>query len=196
MATCSSSSPVRDRRPGRTNRGVRTTDWRPASDAGRGHDRFEPRCAVSVDTHNRVRSAAVPLPRAHGDCLLLFVDSRGMIVDSRGTATMPKPSDLLQGTLDLLILRTIARKPLHGWGIAKRIQTLSGDTLSVGQGSLYPALHRLENQGWICAEWEDSDLGRPAKVYSLTPEGRKQLERELKSWNRLSSAVRLLIQNA
>src|SRR6266851_4252854 len=93
--------------------------------------------------------------------------------------TMPKPSDLLQGTLDLLILKTIARKPLHGWGIAKRIQTLSGDTLSVGQGSLYPALHRLENQGWICAEWEESDLGRPAKVYSLTRDGRKQLEREL-----------------
>jgi PadR family transcriptional regulator, regulatory protein PadR len=109
---------------------------------------------------------------------------------------MPKPSDLLQGTLDLLILKTVARKPLHGWGIAKRIQTLSGDTLSVGQGSLYPALHRLENQGWICADWEESDLGRPAKVYSLTPEGRKQLERELRTWNRLSSAVHLLIQNA
>jgi transcriptional regulator len=109
---------------------------------------------------------------------------------------MPKPADVLQGTLDLLILRTIARKPLHGWGIAKRIQALSGDTLSVSQGSLYPALHRLENQGWIGAAWQESDLGRPAKVYSLTREGRKQLERELKSWNRLSSAVQLLIQNA
>ncbi len=109
---------------------------------------------------------------------------------------MPKPSDLLQGTVDLLILKTIAREPLHGWGIAKRIQLLSGDILSVGQGSLYPALHRLEQQGWICAEWKDSDLGRSAKVYSLTREGRKQLERELKSWDRLSSAVQLLIQNA
>ena len=109
---------------------------------------------------------------------------------------MPKPSDLLQGTLDLLILKTIARKPLHGWAIAKKIQILSGDILSVGQGSLYPALHRLENQGWICAEWEESDLGRPAKVYSLSRQGRKQLERELKSWSRLSSAVQLLIQNA
>lgn len=109
---------------------------------------------------------------------------------------MPKPSDLLQGTLDLLILKTVARKPLHGWGIAKRIQALSGDTLSVGQGSLYPALHRLENQGWISAEWEESDLGRPAKFYKLTPDGRKQLDRELKTWDRLSSAVRLLIQNA
>lgn len=109
---------------------------------------------------------------------------------------MPKPSDLLQGTLDLLILKTVARKPLHGWGIAKRIQALSGDALAVGQGSLYPALHRLENQGWICATWEESDLGRPAKVYSLTRDGRKQLERELRSWTRLSSAVHLLIQNA
>ena len=109
---------------------------------------------------------------------------------------MPKPSDLLQGTLDLLILKTIARKPLHGWAIAKRIQSLSGDTLSVGQGSLYPALHRLENQGWISAGWEESDLGRTAKVYALTKDGRKQLERELRTWDRLSSAVELLIQNA
>jgi len=109
---------------------------------------------------------------------------------------MPKPSDLLQGTLDLLILKTIAREPLHGWGIAKRIQILSGDVLAVGQGSLYPALHRLEQQGWITAEWRDSDLGRSAKFYLLTREGKKQLEKELKSWERLSSAVQLLIQNA
>jgi PadR family transcriptional regulator, regulatory protein PadR len=109
---------------------------------------------------------------------------------------VPKPSDLLQGTLDLLILKTIAREPLHGWGIAKRIVALSGDVLSVGQGSLYPALHRLEQQGWIDAEWKDSDLGRSAKFYSLTRQGRKQLERELERWDRLSSAVQLLIQNA
>jgi transcriptional regulator len=109
---------------------------------------------------------------------------------------VPKPSDLLQGTLDLLILKTIATDPLHGWAIAKRIQVLSGDVLSVGQGSLYPALHRLEQQGWLCAEWKDSDLGRPAKVYALTRAGRKQLERELDSWNRLSSAVQLLIETA
>jgi len=109
---------------------------------------------------------------------------------------MPKPSDLLQGTLDLLILKTITREPMHGWGIAKRIQILSGDVLSVGQGSLYTALHRLEQQGWIAAEWKDSDLGRPAKFYGLTREGRKQLERELKTWDRLSSAVQLLIENA
>src|ERR1700741_5294165 len=109
---------------------------------------------------------------------------------------MPKPSDLLQGTLDLLILRVIATGPLHGWGIAKRIQLLSGDVLAVGQGSLYPALHRLEQQGWIAAEWKASHLRPSAKFYALTREGRKQLERELKTWERLSSAVHLLIENA
>jgi transcriptional regulator len=109
---------------------------------------------------------------------------------------MPKPSDLLQGTLDLLILRIIAREPLHGWAIAKRIQVLSGDVLSVGQGSLYPALHRLEQQGWIEAEWKDSELGRPGKFYGLTRDGRKQLEREMKTWRRLSGAVQLLLDNA
>jgi PadR family transcriptional regulator len=109
---------------------------------------------------------------------------------------MPKPSDLLQGTLDLLILKTLVREPLHGWGIAKRIQLLSGEVLSVQQGSLYPALHRLENQGWITAEWKSSELGRDTKVYELTKEGRRQLTRELESWNRLSSAVGLLLQRA
>jgi transcriptional regulator len=109
---------------------------------------------------------------------------------------MPKPSDLLQGTLDLLILKTIAREPLHGWGIAKRIQALSDDVLSVGQGSLYPALHRLEQQGWIEAAWRDSDLGRSAKFYALTPQGRKQLDLELLIWDRLSGGVRLVIQRA
>ena len=109
---------------------------------------------------------------------------------------MPKPSDLLQGTLDLLILKTISREPLHGWAISKRIQQLSGDVLSVQQGSLYPALHRLEHQGWIAADWKDTDLGRSAKFYALTREGRQQLERELESWNRLSSAVRLLLKRA
>lgn len=109
---------------------------------------------------------------------------------------MPKPSDLLQGTLDLLILKSIAREPLHGWGIAKRIQQLSDEVLSVQQGSLYPALHRLEHQGWIEAEWRNSELGREAKFYSLTRSGRTQLTRELESWDRLSSAVRLLLKRA
>src|SRR5215471_20597056 len=109
---------------------------------------------------------------------------------------MPKPSDLLQGTLDLLILKSLAREPLHGWGIAKKIESLSDDVLSVQQGSLYPALHRLEQQGWIDADWKDSHLGRNAKFYALTPDGRKQLEREMENWKRLSSAVGLLLKRA
>ena len=109
---------------------------------------------------------------------------------------MPKPSDLLQGTLDLLILKTLSREPLHGWGLAKRMLELSDDVLTVQQGSLYPALHRLEQQGWIKAEWKDSKHGRNAKFYALTREGRQQLERELTSWKRLSSAVGLLLKNA
>jgi PadR family transcriptional regulator PadR len=109
---------------------------------------------------------------------------------------MPKPSDLLQGTLDLLILKTIAREALHGWAISKRIQQLSGDVLAVQQGSLYPALHRLEQQGWIEAEWKETELGRSAKFYSLTRDGKRQLERELESWHRLSSAVGLLLKKA
>ena len=109
---------------------------------------------------------------------------------------MPKPSDLLQGTLDLLILKTIARDALHGWAISKRIQELSDEVLSVQQGSLYPALHRLEHQGWVVASWRETDLGRSAKFYTLTREGRQQLERELAIWDRLSSAVRLVLKRA
>jgi PadR family transcriptional regulator, regulatory protein PadR len=109
---------------------------------------------------------------------------------------MPKPSDLLQGTLDLLILKSLAREPLHGWGIAKRIQALSDEVLSVQQGSLYPALHRLEHQGWIAAEWKDTEFGRSGKFYSLTRDGKKQLENELENWKRLSSAVGLLLRRA
>jgi len=109
---------------------------------------------------------------------------------------MPKPSDLLQGTLDLLILKIIAREPLHGWGIVKRMELLTDEVLSVQQGSLYPALHRLEQQGWIASEWKDSEYGRQAKFYSLTREGKRQLARELATWERLSGAVQLLLEKA
>jgi len=109
---------------------------------------------------------------------------------------MPKPSDLLQGTLDLLILKSLAREPLHGWGIAKRIQALSDEVLLVQQGSLYPALHRLEQQGWVDSDWKNTELGRSAKFYALTRDGRKQLEIELETWRRLSSAVGLLLKRA
>jgi transcriptional regulator len=93
-------------------------------------------------------------------------------------------------------LKSLAREPLHGWGIARRIQSLSDEVLSVQQGSLYPALHRLEQQGWVAADWKNTDLGRSAKFYALTRDGRKQLERELENWRRLSSAVGLLLKRA
>ena len=109
---------------------------------------------------------------------------------------MPKPSDLLQGTLDLLILKSLAREPLHGWGIAKRIQSLSDEVLSVQQGSLYPALHRLEQQGWVTSDWKNTELGRSAKFYALTRDGKKQLGLELENWRRLSSAVGLVLKRA
>jgi transcriptional regulator len=130
------------------------------------------------------------------DDLGTIVDVLGFTVKRISNANMPKPSDLLQGTLDLLILKTLVRESMHGWGISKRILQLSGEVLSVQQGSLYPALHRLEQQGWIAAEWKDTDLGRSAKFYALTPDGKRQLERELESWNRLSSAVGLLLKKA
>lgn len=109
---------------------------------------------------------------------------------------MGKPNDLVQGTLDLLILKTIALEPKHGWAIAKRIQQVSGDVLQVQQGSLYPALHRLEQQGWIRAKWMESETGREAKFYSLTAAGRKQLEAETANWKRLSEAVNLVVETA
>jgi transcriptional regulator len=105
-------------------------------------------------------------------------------------------TDLLQGTLDLLILKTLALEPMHGWGIAQRIQQISRDVLQVQQGSLYPALHRLEQQGWIAAAWGMSENNRRAKFYRLTAAGRKQLERETSNWVRLSSAVAQILERA
>jgi len=109
---------------------------------------------------------------------------------------MGKPSDLVQGTLDLLILKTISLEPMHGWAIAKRIQQVSGEVLQVQQGSLYPALHRLEQQSWIRAHWAESETGRQAKFYSLTNAGREQLEKETANWSRLSAAINLVVSEA
>lgn len=106
---------------------------------------------------------------------------------------MGKSSDLVQGTLDLLILRTLSNEPQHGWAIAKRIQQISKEVLQVQQGSLYPALHRLEQQGWITAKWAESETGRQAKFYRLTSAGRKQLEKETDNWKRLSEAINLVV---
>jgi len=106
---------------------------------------------------------------------------------------MPASTDLLQGTLDLLILQTLALGPMHGWGVAQRIQQVSNDVLQIGQGSLYPALYRLEYKGWIRAEWGNSENNRKAKFYRLTTAGQKQLESELESWNKLSAAIALVL---
>jgi PadR family transcriptional regulator PadR len=107
-----------------------------------------------------------------------------------------KPTDLVQGTLDLLILRVIALEPMHGWAVAQRIRQMSNDELRVGQGSLYPALHKLEQQGWIEAEWGESENNRRARFYSLTRAGRKALEKESAQWERLSAAISLVVRRA
>ena len=107
---------------------------------------------------------------------------------------MSPSGDVLQGTLDLLILKTVALEPMHGWGIAQRIQQVSKDVLQIQQGSLYPALYRLERKKWIRAEWGASENNRKAKFYALTNAGRQQLEKEMAQWDRLSSAVAIVLQ--
>jgi len=109
---------------------------------------------------------------------------------------MSKPTGLVQGTLDLLILTVISLEPMHGWAIAQRIRQMSNEALQVGQSALYPALHKLEQQGWIEAEWKISENNRRAKYYSLTRAGRKALAREAAQWERLSSAVSLIVWTA
>ena len=106
---------------------------------------------------------------------------------------MTASTEVLQGTLDLLILKTVALEPMHGWGIAQRIRQVSKEVLQVNQGALYPALHRLEQQGWIRAKWGESDNNRRAKYYSLTPDGAKYLRQEQAQWKRLSSAIGLVL---
>jgi len=107
---------------------------------------------------------------------------------------MSKPPDLMQGTLDLLLLKIVALEPLHGWAIAQRLQQVSNDQLQVSEGSLYPSLHKLELGGWMTAEWKTSELGRRAKVYSLTRSGRRRLEQESEHWRRVSSAISHVVQ--
>lgn len=102
---------------------------------------------------------------------------------------MSKPADLVQGTLDLLLLKILALGPMHGWAVGQRLKQVSGEVLSVSDGSLYPALHKLEQEGWIEAEWKTSELGRRAKFYSLTTLGRRHLAREAAQWERLSSSI-------
>ena len=107
---------------------------------------------------------------------------------------MGKPTDLVQGTLDLLVLKTVELQPMHGWGIAQRIRQISNEVLQVNQGALYPALHGLEQQGWIRAKWGDSENNRRAKYYSLTPDGAKYLEHQREHWSRLSVAIDAVLE--
>ena len=130
-----------------------------------------------------------------------FVDNRGIIVDRLGIRKPRgdrhvRPSDLIQGTLDVLILKSLATESRHGWAIAKRIQAASGDVLQIKQGSLYPALHRLESQGLIRAEWKKNETGREARFYTLTRAGRAQLQAEVSQWERLSAAIQLTLKHA
>jgi PadR family transcriptional regulator PadR len=107
---------------------------------------------------------------------------------------LSKPTDLVQGTLDLLILKTVALEPAHGWAIAQRIRQMSGDVLLVGQGALYPALHKLEQNGWITSEWAVSDNNRRAKYYTLTTAGKKALNHEAAEWERLAAAISTIVR--
>jgi transcriptional regulator len=111
-------------------------------------------------------------------------------------AAEAQKSDLLQGTLDVLILKVVALGPTHGYAIAQRLQQMSRDVLQVQQGSLYPALHRLEKRGWVRAEWAASDTGRDARFYTLTRAGRKQLEEQSENWDRLSAAISTILRTA
>jgi PadR family transcriptional regulator, regulatory protein PadR len=114
-------------------------------------------------------------------------------LDNRGEK-VSKPSDLVQGTLDLLLLKILALEPLHGWAVSQRLKQISGEVLQVSDGSLYPALHKLEQEGWITAEWKATENNRRAKFYSLTRLGRRQLEREAENWQRLSGAISQIIR--
>jgi transcriptional regulator len=150
------------------------------------------------------RSTLRRRPLAHAEIrqpapgrLLLLTDKAGRIVMSVTEGSgMSKPTDLVQGTLDLLILRVIAAEPMHGWAIAQRIRQVSSNELRVGQGSLYPALHKLEQQGFIEAEWATSENNRRAKYYTLTRAGRKALGEETAQWERLSAAISLVVRRA
>jgi PadR family transcriptional regulator PadR len=122
---------------------------------------------------------------------LLTEGSSGILIS---VTAMSKPNDLVQGTLDLLLLKMLGLEPLHGWAISLRLKSISGDVLQVSEGSLYPALHKLEQEGWISAEWKQTENNRRAKFYSLTRLGRKQLESEAANWQRLSSAISHVVE--
>ena len=126
--------------------------------------------------------------------LPLLTECEYCILSSVTEGIVSKPSDLVQGTLDLLLLKIVALEPLHAWAISQRLKQVSGEVLQVSDGSLYPALHKLEQEGWITANWKVTENGRRAKFYSLTPPGRGALERETANWKRLSGAISQVIR--
>jgi PadR family transcriptional regulator PadR len=125
--------------------------------------------------------------------LLLSAHRSDILLSVTEGSLLSKPTDLVQGTLDLLVLKVIALEPLHGWAIAQRIRQISGDVLQVGQGALYPSLHKLEQNGWISSKWAISDNNRRAKYYTLTKAGRKAMDQEAAQWDRLSTAIALVV---
>ena len=146
---------------------------------------------VEAGEWNPVQCRACRLdPGAH-NFPLLTERSRGTLLSE---TDMSKPNDLVQGTLDLLLLKILALEPLHGWAISLRLKSISGDVLQVSEGSLYPALHKLEQEGWITAEWKQTENNRRAKFYSLTRLGKRQLESEAANWQRLSAAISHVVQ--
>ena len=143
----------------------------------------------------RSKQQTVPIrPRNLAETFPLLTEGSLCIILSVTEGSMSKPSDLVQGTLDLLLLKILALQPMNGWAISLRLKSISGDVLQVSEGSLYPALHKLEQEGWITAEWKQTENNRRAKFYSLTRLGRRQLESEAANWQRLSSAISQVIQ--
>jgi PadR family transcriptional regulator, regulatory protein PadR len=142
-----------------------------------------------VSTSRRLLSAA----RVQSETPLAYRETM-VIVSVTEDINMSRPSDLVQGTLDMLLLKIMALEPMHGFAVSQRLKQVSGDVLQVSDGSLYPALHKLEQEGWITADWKTSEYGRRAKYYSLTRLGRQRLEKEADNWGRLSSAISRVIR--
>src|SRR6185503_1047177 len=158
--------------------------------------RLSARQTVSSDGRGETPTLEPPRYRARLIASRLGVGSRHQQFIMSTVYTMTRTPDLLPGTVDLLILRTLQKDALHGWAISERIQAVSEDVLQINQGSLYPALHRLELQGWLEAEWKVSELGRRAKYYRLTPSGRRQLTVEAREWERMSNAIERVMRFA
>jgi transcriptional regulator len=170
----------------------------PGADALIDRSEHDERCKYPENPHDRIVGAHstrrnLVCIRRRMDFCLLWGGSGFMLsvtdVSAAGRSQVSKPTDLVQGTLDLLILKVVALEPMHGWAIAQRIRQMSSDVLQVGQSALYPALHRLEKQGWLKSEWKTSETNRRARYYTLTAAGRRAVAQEAANWFRLSAAI-------